>query len=142
MISTADLVLCDTIHNSANSNVILAKRIAKAALALAYGKDVPWGQPNLVHAAAQGRMIQLDFENAAGGLKAAGTVADFTIRDDEGNVPIIKTEVCKDQVKLTAGRDFTGSVRVDSLASMRPEPTVFNGRNEPILAFYDIAVQK
>ena len=142
VIAASDLVLCDTIHNSANSNVILAKRTAKAALALAYGEDVPWGQPNLVHAAAQGRMIQLDFENTAGGLKTVGAVTDFTIRDDEGSVPIIETEVCKDQVKLTAGRDFTGSVKVDSLASMRPEPTVFNGRNEPILAFYDIAVQK
>lgn len=87
-------------------------------------------------------MIQLDFENGAGGLKTAGTVTDFTIRDEKGRVPIIKTEVCKDQVKLTAGRDFTGSVRVDGLASMRPEPTVFNGRNEPILAFYGIVVQK
>lgn len=140
VISTADLRLSDTIHNSANSNVILAKRMAKAALALAYGRDVAWGQPNLKYATAEERTLLLTFGNVSGQLKADGPVTDFTVCDDAGNVPIIKTEVCGNQVRLTAGRDFTGSVKVDGLASMRPQPTVFNDRNEPILAFYDIEV--
>lgn len=140
VISTSDLAMSDVVHNSANSNVILAKRMARAALALAYNREIQWGQPNLKLAESEGRVVQLTFENVAGGLTASEQITDFTLRDEEGIVPVVQTEVCDNQVKLMVGRDFIGDVRVDGLASMRPEPTVWNERLEPVLGFYDIKV--
>lgn len=104
VISTSGLKLSDGIHNSANSNVILAKRMAKAALALAYGDEIPWEQPNLSYGVIKDRTILLTFRYADDGLKANGAITDFTVRDDNGTVPIINAQIDGCHVRLKVGR--------------------------------------
>lgn len=141
VISTSGLKLSDGIHNSANSNVILAKRMAKAALALAYGDEIPWEQPNLSYGVIKDRTILLTFRYADDGLKANGAITDFTVRDDNGTVPIINAQIDGCHVRLKVGRELSGVVKIDGLAAVKPSPSVWNQRNEPMLAFYDVPAQ-
>ncbi|WP_343246545.1 sialate O-acetylesterase [Diplocloster hominis] len=141
VISTSGLRLSDGIHNSANSNVILAKRMAQAALALAYKKEISWEQPSLSHGIIKDRTVLLTFRYADDGLKSNRAVTDFTIQDDSGAVPIISTQIDGCHVKLTVSREFSGAVKVDGLASVKPSPTIFNQRDEPILAFYHVPAE-
>lgn len=141
VISTSGLRLSDGIHNSANSNVILAKRMAKAALSLAYGEKINWQQPNLSHAVAEGNTVYLTFDYAEDGLKSRGDITDFIIRDENGEVEILKAEIDGNHIKLQSNRTLSGTVKVDGLASIQPNPKVLNQRDEPILAFYDVTAE-
>ena len=64
VVPALDLPLSDLIHNSPAGNLLLAERMARAALGMVYGKPIDYQAPDLVSARRleDGRVVELAFE--------------------------------------------------------------------------------
>jgi len=64
VVPALDLPLSDLIHNSPAGNMLLAERMARAALGMVYGRPVDYRAPDLISARRldDGRAVELAFE--------------------------------------------------------------------------------
>ena len=141
---TLDSTLTDGIHVSPASNMILAQRVANAALATVYGKKVDSLAPEAVEAkaGADGRSIELRFENVMGQLSTiAPESIPFRVEDEQGVVVVQKVNVWADRVGLMLGRSLAGAARVHGGYGINPPPVPLDmDRTVPMLAFYGLRV--
>ncbi len=141
---TLDFTLTDGIHVSPGSNMLLAQRMANAALALVHGRKVHYLAPEAVEArAAEDRCsIELRFANVAGKLGTISSSAvPFRVEDQQGEVEIKGIGMWADRVRLDLGRKLTASARVHGGYGIDPAPVPCDmDRVMPMLSFHNLPV--
>ena len=144
VVPAIDLPLSDIVHTSAAGNIILAERVAKAALAMAYGRNLQYRAPDLARASfSSGRTaIVLDFDNVQGWLTPhASPTPEFTVEDSAGEVPIAEVAVAGSQVTLKLGGVPQGKTKVHGALSPDPKFSLRDEDQRPILGFCDVIVE-
>lgn len=63
MVPTIDLMVCDGIHNSAMSNLVIGQRVANKALRYIYDRNVICDAPDIERIVAEGNTARLYFAN-------------------------------------------------------------------------------
>jgi len=145
VLPTLDLGLSDGIHTSATGNVILGQRFAQAALALAYGRKVPYLAPEIARASFGGSrdQILLEFDNVCGWLAPHKIpITEFSVEDADGFIGITNTDVSGSTVKLTLERPAGPDARVHGALSPDPLIGLLDQDGRPILGFCDVRVEE
>ncbi len=144
VLPTLDLPLSDHFgHNNPDSNLILGRRKARAALALAYGRAITWQAPDVREAfLSNGRKtIELSFDNVVGHLAFVGPgEGDFVVEDTEGFIPVqaVSCSAC-DRVQLELERPTVGQTLVHGAFGTNPPSHIRDvEENMPILGFYGL----
>ncbi len=144
---TLDLAITDGIHVAPASNMLLAQRVAQAALAVVYGKSVPYLAPEPRSAVAResGRVIEIDFENVTGRMDNIDpTAVPFRVEDADGVVPVKKVELTGTAVlRLHLDRAMSGKAVVHGGYGFNPPPVHMDmDRLMPMLSFYGFPVKE
>lgn len=93
VVPTLDLPLSDLIHNSPAGNMLLAERMARAALGMVYGRPVEYRAPDLIAARRldDGRAIELVFEPVTSRMDTIDVSAmPFRVVDGDAEVAVTR----------------------------------------------------
>lgn len=138
VVPALDIPLDDTIHYSSAGNMVLAERLARAALAVAYGAKAEHRAPELVEAACHGdRAIELRFAPVLDRLDTYHPAArPFRVEDASGLVPVdAAVYYRRDTVRLHLERALQGTATVSCGYGEDPETLPVDvERRLPILA--------
>ncbi len=147
VVPTTDIPLSDSIHNSAQGNLMLGERIARLTLSEVYGCKPSFTTPSLKRAFQRTPdTIGLEFDGLLGELEPLTDdpqKLDFTVTDQKGQIGMTGCHFRKDEVYITLERepvgactiscgdqkDFRGLVPLDTTTYM------------PILSFFEVAVE-
>lgn len=144
VVPALDLPLDDTIHFGSAGNLILADRLARAALATAYGRPDAQAAPNLEEATLKDeRGLELRFAPLSGRLDTHHPAArPFRVEDAEGPVPVVGTVYYRrDTVRLLLSRPAREALSVSAGYGEDPDTLpVDTGSGTPILAFHAVPV--
>ena len=141
-----DLGLSDTIHNSPTANMLLADRVARAALGAVYGKDVDYLAPEPIRARRLNRdkVVEITFANVTSHLEPLDlTDQPFHLIDTRGVVPIEQARYPGGAtVRLRLGRGLCGKAILHGAHGANP-PVVPQdaARMMAMLGFYGLAVE-
>lgn len=90
MSPSIDLMVCDGIHNSAMSNMVIGERVANMALKYVYGKQIICDAPDIRSAVREeGCSVRLYFDHVYGEIFADLNCVDklmFSVTDDLGRI--------------------------------------------------------
>lgn len=147
VVPSVDMGVCDQIHNSSASNMVIGERIARTALKEIYGRNCICKAPELSKAeSTEPCRVRLEFENIS--LKLDFKVMDvkqlpFSIEDEEGAADI--AEYVQDggnTVILKLQRDIKGKAFIHGAHEQNPKAFIpmDTGTHLPILAFYGIEI--
>jgi sialate O-acetylesterase len=145
VVPALDLPLSDLIHTSATGNLLLADRLARAALGMVYGKSIDYKAPDALGAArsADGRSITVAFNNITSRIDTVDlTTHGFVVEDAAGAVPITGvTYPGNNTLEIALDRALSGPAVVHGAFGVNP-PTapVDMDRVLPMLGFYGLAV--
>lgn len=145
VVPTLDLPLSDDCHTSPAGNLVLGRRKAEAALALAYGKIPAPTYPDVTGATRgiDGRSVDLAFTHVSSRLQfIAPGESDFTVEDEQG-FALIRRATCidRDRVRLELEKAVSENARVHSAFGANPAANLRDAeQNTPILAFYGVPV--
>lgn len=138
VVPALDLPLDDTIHFGTAGNLILADRLARCALGLAYGRSVEHRAPDILEAVMRGdQVLELRFGPVTGRLDSYRPVSNpFRVEDEAGPATVERTVYYRrDTVRLYLSRPCRGAVRVSCGYGEDPDVLpVDTGRLLPILA--------
>jgi sialate O-acetylesterase len=145
VVPTLDLPLSDAIHTSADGNMILGHRKARAALTLVYGRGGDARAPEIKSAvlSPDRAAVDLIFAPVPNRLAFLGPGEhDFVVEDAEGFVTIRSaTTPVRDRVRLELERPAVGEVRVHGGYGANPPCHLRDAEeNVPVLGFYDLPV--
>lgn len=142
---TLDLTLTDGIHVSPAGNMILAQRVADAALAEVYGRNVASLAPEIAEAklSADRLSITMRFDNVQGQLSTVDPSAvPFRVVDKKGAVEITGAGMWADCVRVTLKRPVAGKASIHGGYGSNPPPVPLDmDRALPMLAFYGVSVK-
>ncbi len=146
VVPALDLPLSDAIHTSPAGNLLLAERLARAALGSVYGKLVDWQAPDVVSAKRSGDGVQVDltFRNVTSRMDTIDvTVNPFRVEDDQGVVPVEKVVYPKDaRVQLVLRRAIEGAAIVHGGYGFNPATVPMDmERFIPMLGFHGVVVE-
>lgn len=118
MVPSIDLMVCDGIHNSAMSNMVIGERVANMALKYIYGKQIICDAPDIKKAVQEaGNTIRLYFDNVVGELFSDYNCTDklmFSITDELGRItPCDYSCPGDNSVVLIFERDIQGKTVVN-----------------------------
>ena len=147
IVSSTDLKLSDTIHNSSASNITIGERLAAVALQQIYGKGKIFEAPDLIEAriTAQDK-ISLLFDHIKNRIYTFDVPEDelpFAAADDMGSLRIRKYEVKgANELELTFDRVIKGRCQVNGASEQNPKPVipVDFASHLPMLSFYGVDV--
>ncbi len=145
VIPTLDAGLSDGIHNSAQGNVVIGQRAARAALGMVYGKEAPWKAPDFLAAwFVDGKRdkITIEFANVSGELKPIATeIASLAFADASGGAAIRKVQLLNpNKIAAVLNRELGELPVVSFCASHNPPLAVLDNNNCPPLAFSSVAI--
>ena len=141
VVPAADLALYDFIHNSAESNLVIGERCARAALAECYGREIDWMAPEPDRVRQTGPdTVEVHFSRIRNWLNCFGVPAEllpFDAEDDQGLVhPCAYTEG-QDTLTLTFPRPLGAGAKLHGGWRMNPGLTVpCDCMRMPMLSFY------
>ncbi len=142
---TLDLPLSDPIHNSPHGNLLLAQRVADAALGAVYGRNIPWRAPQPVKAKRLrgGAAIEITFADVAKLGTTAPDAVPFRVEDSAGVVPVEKVEYPGGvKLRLKLGRKAAGRTVVHGGYGADPAVVPYDAtRIMPMLGFYGLKVE-
>jgi len=141
VIPTCDLPLSDLIHTSPGGNMLLAARLAQAALGGVYGRPVEYRAPDLQVAqrAKRGRMVELAFAPVTSRMDCMDITANcFCVEDEQGDVPVAQVIYLGDEkVRLRLERALVGKAVVHGAYGISPAMAPMDmERFVPMLGFY------
>ncbi len=143
---TLDLTLSDGIHVAPFSNMLLAQRVAQAALATVYKKDVHYLAPQPKHIRnTKEDIIEIEFENVVGRMDSINPWAvPFRIEDDQGTAEIKKVEYTGTAViRLHLERPLSGKAVVHGAYGYDPAVAPMDmDRAIPMLGFYGFPIEQ
>jgi hypothetical protein len=143
VVPTLDLPLSDAIHTSADGNMTLGCRKARAALALVYGRGGSARAPEIERAvlSADRSAVDLIFAHVPNRLAFLGPgEQDFVVEDTEGSVTVRTAATpARDRVRLELERPAVGEVRVHGGYGANPPSHLRDAEeNTPVLGFYGL----
>lgn len=142
IIPTIDLPICDGIHNSSSSCIIIGERMAYALLNGYY--SLPGNQAPTVMSAEKldSKTVLLSF-NEGVTLKTMDDNADgMNIEDEKGLMGCIKASVSPDGLVVTAEREIEGKAFFHAYWSKKPPAfTVRDVYGMPMLSCYGIEIK-
>jgi sialate O-acetylesterase len=147
VVPALDLPLSDQIHTSPAGNLILGERVARAALAVAYGMPVRYRAPEIRRARREeaGRAVELEFDHVESRLEALDPARHcFQVEEAAGGpVPVEEaTYPGGDRIRLRLARPLAGAAVVHAGGGMNPPPVPLDiERLMPILAFHGQPVE-
>ncbi len=146
VVPSLDLPVCDTIHNNAHSNLVIAQRVAGVALKYVYGKEVVCDFPDICKAEKIGKdTVRVYFDNVLDALTtdyAEVNESVFAVEDENGVSEIIEMKYRGDNtLDLVFDRAIgknarIGCTRISALGTLPYDVAT----RLPILAFCDIKV--
>lgn len=146
IVSSADLPMSDTIHNSSVANVALGERMARAALRHIYG--VSGGCDPMQPQCAEridAETVRLVFDPTTvriAPLNTRGVHTGFDAEDADGLVACIQVESDRNALLLRFARPLGACVRLHGFWRCRmTSGVVKNSYNMPMLAFYGFPVR-
>ncbi len=147
VIPTLDAGLSDGIHNSAQGNVIIGQRAARAALGMVYGKTAPWKAPDFRDAwfvDNERNKIMVEFAHVSGEIKPIATeISSLAFADASGGAPLRKVQLVRpNKLMATLNRELGESPTVSFCASHNPPLALLDNNNCPPLAFANIAIRE
>ena len=144
VVPALDLPLSDPIHTSAAGNMVLAERLAAAALGGVAGRGIAYRAPDISSAEHTAEhAVVLRFADVTSRLAQLDlSAAPFRIDDVEGDVPIVEVGYPDDDVVvLTLGRSLAGSAVVSGGGGAAPAPVPIDvERAVPMLGFHAVAI--
>lgn len=146
-IPTLDAGLSDGIHLSAQDNVMVGERAARAALSLAYGKNDGWQAPqvkDIWFEDGERDKVVVEFAHVSGELKpVAGEVSALQIADATGGAPIRKVRFLSGNTILAVlNRELGEGPSVSFCASHNPPLAFVDENGCPPLAFANVPVRE
>ncbi|CAL8979650.1 hypothetical protein PROP_02883 [Propionicimonas sp. T2.31MG-18] len=143
VVPTGDLPLYDFIHLSSAANLVLAERLADAALAEDHGIDRDWRAPEPVDAVLRDpRTASIRFAPIRNWINDFGLPASrcpIDVVDEAGFVPLASWEVEGDAVVLRLERDVQGAAVAHGMWRMDHGGIVpADCTRLPFLSFYDL----
>ena len=145
VVPTLDLPLSDGIHISPAGNLLLADRMARAALQMVFRVDVEARAPEICAATFMPDLclVSLSFENVVSRIDTLDpTAIGFVVTDEGGSIPVESaTYPGNNTVNLKLTRPPSGKAVVHSAFGIDP-PTVPMDMERfiPILGFYDVPI--
>lgn len=147
IVTTQDLTMSDIIHNSAVGNVTLGQRYACVALGMVYGKGTCWQAVDVrdIRFDDETRTkVRITFVHVVDHIEfmAGGKlIADFTVEDEAGTVPITAARVEKlSEVVLELERPAQGQAQCHNMHGHNPVNTLRDDLGRPVLAFYGVEI--
>ncbi len=145
LVPTGDLPLYDFIHLSSAGNLVLAERLADAALAEGHGLARDWRAPEPVEAVRTGTTaVRLRFAPIRNWINDFGLPVErcpFDLVDGLGAVPLAAWAIDGDTITLTAARELSGRTVVHGSWRMDHGGIVLADCTRlPFLSFYDVEV--
>ncbi|MHB1295028.1 MAG: sialate O-acetylesterase [Anaerolineae bacterium] len=146
VVPALDLPLSDLIHTSPAGNLLLANRLAQAALGGVYGQSVEYRAPDVAQASRlpDGRAILLRFADVSSRMDNIQYGARcFKVEDDGGDVPVAQAAYPGGpRVQLLLERELGPHAVVHGAYGLSPETVpVDMERLMPMLGFYGVAVE-
>jgi hypothetical protein len=147
VVPALDLPLSDLIHTSAGGNLVLADRMARAALAVAHGRAASHEAPDIQSAtkAADGRSVTLAFANVTSRIDSIEQHANpFSVEDAAGEVKIEAIAYPGDAtIVLRLARPVAGEAMVHGAWGYNPPTAPMDmDRVLPMLGFYGVQVSE
>ena len=145
VVPAIDLPLSDVVHISAFGNMALGLRLARAALGMAYGRDVAYRAPETQAAQRieDGRVVELVFRNVTSRMECNDlTSIPFRIEQDGATAPIAAvTYPGGPLVRITMAEPLVGPAVVHGAYGMNPPRVPMDvERQMPMLGFCDIPI--
>jgi hypothetical protein len=145
VVPTLDLPLSDAIHTSADGNLTLGHRTARAALALVYRRGGYAHAPEIQSAvlSPDRAAIDLIFAPVPNRLAFLGPGEDdFVVEDAEGFITVRTAATpARDRVRLELERPAVGAARVHGAYGANPPCHLRDAEeNVPVLGFYGFPV--
>jgi hypothetical protein len=145
VVPALDLPLSDLIHTSAAGNLVLADRMARAALAVAHGRPVSHLAPDVQTAtkAGDGRTLTLHFAQVTSRIDNIEQRANgFKVEDEAGEAKIEAIAYPGDAtIVLTLARPLAGQAVVHGAWGYNPPTSPMDmDRVMPMLGFYGVPV--
>lgn len=111
MVPTIDLMVCDGIHNSAMSNLVIGERVANIALKYLYGRQVVCDAPDIEKAVREGECsVRLYFNHVYDMIFSDMNRTDklmFSLTDEKGRITPCDYECPGDNsIRLIFGREI------------------------------------
>ncbi len=146
VVPTLDLPLSDSIHTGPAGNLLLAERLARAALGAVYGRPCDYRAPDVESARAidGGRTIELSFQPVTSRMDNVDPTANcFAVQDAAGPVPVVTVVYPGNAtVQIVLGRALAGKAAVHGAWGLNPPSAPMDmERSMPMLAFYNVAVE-
>lgn len=144
VVPALDFSLTDAIHTGPDSNLLLATRLANAALGGVHGQDVLWLAPDAMTARlVQRTVVEVAFRNVAGRLGTINTQAvPFVVEDANGKVEITQVEYRRNTVRLSLAQAPQGRAVVHGAFGTNPPIVPMDmERMMPMLGFYGLVVE-
>jgi sialate O-acetylesterase len=145
VVPSLDLTVCDGIHTSAEGNLVLGERLARAALGMVYGRSINWQAPDLQSATrlGNGDVIELKFVPVTSRIASMDSnVNPFLVEDKEGPLAVRKVVYTGcDTIRIELERTLGADAKVHGGYGVSPAlmPSDFE-RLMPVLAFYGVKV--
>ncbi|RED56843.1 sialate O-acetylesterase [Cohnella lupini] len=152
VIPANDSPLSDEIHNSPAGNLLIGERMARAALATEYGKEIHYRAPEISRArwiaepTSGHATVELEFDHVGGYLVSiapAGPV--FALEDEKGGVEVKDWNITgRNTIQLTAGRPIHGQAYVHGGSERNPSAyfPLDSLTYMPMLSFYGVPLSK
>ena len=117
MVPSIDQMVCDGIHNSAMSNLVIGQRLVNVALHHVYGQSVICDAPDIERIVANGNTARLYFSNVYDRIFADRNQTEklmFSLTDTQGRILPVDYECPGDNsIVLTFEREIQGDAVVN-----------------------------
>lgn len=145
LLPAEDVALYDFIHNSAQGNLVIGERCARAVLTEMYGRKYDWMAPEIESAVKTAPdTVALRFcriRNWLNPYDVAGDRLPIDAEDDQGLIRPVSYITGSDSLTVTFARPLGGNARIHGMWRMDPGPAIpCDCMRLPILSWYAFPV--
>ena len=145
LVPSQDVALYDFIHNSAQGNLVIGERCARAVLAEYFGKPYDWKAPEIESAVKTAPdTVEIRFSRIRNWVNPYDVTADrlpIDGEDEAGLIHPVSYTAGQDSLTLVFGRPLKKNARLHGMWRMDPGPAIpCDCMRLPILAWYDFPV--
>ncbi len=145
LVPSADVASYDFIHNSAQGNLVIGERCARAVLTEYFGKQYDWKAPEIESAMKTASdTVEIRFSRIRNWVNPYDVAADrlpIDGEDDQGLVRPAAYTAGRDSLNVTFSRPLGKNARLHGMWRMDPGPAIpCDCMRLPILSWYDFPI--
>ncbi len=145
LVPSADVALYDFIHDSAQGNLVIGDRCARAVLTAYHGRHYDWEAPEIESAVKTAPdTVRIRFSRIRNWLNpydVAGERLPIDAEDGEGLIPPVSYTVSKDALTVVFARPLGENARVHGMWRMDPGGNIpCDCMRLPVLSWYGFSV--